>query len=122
MKKNFLISALLLMAVGMSLTVVSCSSDDDENRIEDMVLIGNVQTETGTVFYNDNVGRWYIYCVKNGTFDDANMYFPLQLKADFKVIGTRVTFSGKIYEPDFPIAHPAGTNYYLIDLDSIVKQ
>ena len=33
MKKKFLIFALMLMAVGMSLTVVSCSSDDDEDFV-----------------------------------------------------------------------------------------
>ena len=48
MKKKFLIFALMLMAVGMSLTVVSCSSDDDK------YLFPNDEQ----LYINDILGVW----------------------------------------------------------------
>lgn len=44
MKKKFLIFALMLMAVGMSLTVVSCSSDDDDNVVQEAATTEEVKT------------------------------------------------------------------------------
>ena len=44
MKKKFLIFALMLMAVGMSLTVVSCSSDDDEDFVQEAATTEEVKT------------------------------------------------------------------------------
>ena len=36
-------------------------------------------------------------------------------------IGTHVKFSGGIYKPDFSKTFPAGTSYYLIDINYIEK-
>jgi len=44
MKKKFLIFALMLIAVGMSLTVVSCSSDDNEDFVQEAATTEEVKT------------------------------------------------------------------------------
>ena len=44
MKKKFLIFALMLIAVGMSFTVVSCSSDDDDNVVQEAATTEEVKT------------------------------------------------------------------------------
>jgi hypothetical protein len=116
MKKIFFAFALMLMALGMSFTVVSCSSDEGN---ETRITIREVQSEVGVVFFDEGVGKWYIYCVQDGTVDSAIMYFPLQIEEDVKKIGTYVRFSGKVYKPDFPKTLPAGTSYYLIDINCI---
>ena len=117
-KKKIFVFALMLMAVGMSLTVVSCSSNE-EDETSKLITIREVQSEVGVVYFDESVGKWYIYCVQDGTVDSAIMYFPLQIKEDVKNIGTYVRFSGKVYKPDFPKTLPAGTSYYLIDINCI---
>jgi len=118
MKKKIFVFALMLMAVGMSLTVVSCSSNE-EDETSKLITIREVQSEVGVVYFDESVGKWYIYCVQDGTVDSAIMYFPLQIEEDVKNIGTYVRFSGKVYKPDFPKTLPAGTSYYLIDINCI---
>ena len=118
MKKNvlFFVCALLLLMTG----VAGCSSDD-ENDSNEKIFLGEVQAEDGIILLDESVGRWCIYCVKNGVIDSIIIYFPIQLENEFMEIGTHVKFSGGIYKPDFSKTLPAGTSYYLIDINYIEK-
>lgn len=118
MKKYLLVYSVIVLGLCL---FSSCSSSDDVNDSNEKIFLGEVQAEDGIILLDESVGRWCIYCVKNGVIDSNIIYFPIQLENEFMEIGTHVKFSGGIYKPDFSKTLPAGTSYYLIDINYIEK-
>jgi len=99
MKKKFLIFALMLMAVGMSLTVVSCSSDDNEDFVQEAATTEEVKT----FFEEDFSTNYSDINQKSGFFTDED-YMYLNKGVIVRPINSREEFeqayTGKYQLPD----------------------
>ena len=99
MKKKFLIFALMLMAVGMSLTVVSCSSDDDEDFVQEAVA-----TEAVSAFFEKDFSTNYSEIYQKSGFFTADEYMYLSKSVIVRSINSREEFeqayNGKYELPD----------------------
>ncbi len=99
MKKKFLIFALMLMAVGMSLTVVSCSSDDDEDVVQEAATTEEVKT-----FFEEDFSTDYSDIYQKSGFFTADEYMYLSSGVIVRLINNRKEFeqayNGKYELPD----------------------
>ncbi len=97
MKKKFLFFALMLMAVGMSFTVVSCSNDDDNVCIKDDACIEGeiVQVgEYGFIVRTDPISSGTYQCLGNTLIGISNSDAPKQ----YSFLGNRIAFKVLSYE------------------------
>lgn len=112
MKKNFLIFALMLMAMGLSFTVVSCSSDDDNVCIKDDACIEGeiVQVgEYGFIVRTDPISSGTYQCLGNTLIGISNSDAPEQ----YRFLGNRIAFKVFSFEyvGDRIQAFPTGVYY-----------
>ena len=97
MKKKFFIFALMLMAVGMSFMVVSCSNDDDNVCIKDDACIEGeiVQVgEYGFIVRTDPISSGTYQCLGNTLIGISNSDAPKQ----YRFLGNRIAFKVLSYE------------------------
>ena len=97
MKKKFLFFALMLMAVGMSFTVVSCSNDDDNVCIKDDACIEGeiVQVgEYGFIVRTDPISSGTYQCLGNTLIGISNSDVPKQ----YRFLGNRIAFKVVSFE------------------------
>lgn len=87
-------------------------------------FIGSVEEQSGTIYYDEQLHMWYIYQVggNTGIIDSVIKYFPINLSKDFQEEGLTVSFSGKLYTPEFTIPQIGGVSYYVIELSLMSRQ
>ncbi|MBR1654958.1 MAG: hypothetical protein IJ698_00865 [Prevotella sp.] len=110
--RQLLFSALLLLAMGM--TVTACSSDE-ENK-EYITTLTEVKGEV-----NLHYDQWYIRVSPPNTYDAVYYYFPSNLSSEYKKEGLKVVFSGKVFETSITVNNVAGITCYGVYLTSITK-
>lgn len=106
MKKKFFVFALMLIAVGISFTVVSCSSDDDDVCIEgEIVQVG----EYGFIVKTDPISNGTYQCLGNTLIGISNSDVPKQ----YRFLGNRIAFKVVSFEyvGDRIQAFPTGVYY-----------
>jgi len=121
MNKKFVVFALMFVTV---FVMQACSNDDKDPDfpIADVELgnyIGIIEDQVGTVNYNETIESWYIQCVVEGTIDEINAYYPVELKEEFKMQRQTVVFSGKVYEMKETLPAMGGLTNFRIQLSSI---
>lgn len=98
MKKKFLIFALMLIAVGISFTVVSCSSDDDDNVVQEAAA-----TEEVKAFFEKDFSTNYSDIYQKSGFFTVEEYMYLS-NVIVRTINSRKEFeqayNGKYKLPD----------------------
>ncbi len=116
MKKLF-ISGLLTACLGMCL--ISCSnSDDKENNspsLHGSNIVKTIDNLYGFMRYNHELGLWYVYYTDSGEPYEMDRFYSDQFSKEFLQEGTRVVFSGDVYDITIdPKYHFVGQNdYYL---------
>ena len=124
MKKYFYYAMVAMM---MNIPFTGCSSEDS-NVNEPLEEYGNfiesVEEQSGTIYYDEQLHMWYIYQVggNTGIIDSVIKYFPINLSKDFQEEGLTVSFSGKLYTPEFTIPQIGGVSYYVIELSLMSRQ
>ena len=133
--KNFFYLLLLPL---FTLAMASCQDEEEANLPETpqedevvntvvrpgekVAYVGNV---TGTVFYIESLGCWYINVYVAGTIDSVITYFPIALDEEFQVEGMKVDFSGTTYELEeslrAKIPQMGGAEYYVIEISKMIK-
>ena len=124
--KKYLYYAMVTMM--MSVPFTGCSNEENnvnEPQFEESGdFIGSVEEQSGIIHYDEQLSLWYIYQVggNTGNIDSVIKYFPTNLSKDFQEEGLTVSFSGKLYIPEFTIPQIGGLSYYIIVLSSINKK
>ena len=87
--------------------------------------VADITNVAGVVYYNADLGLWFINVHETGTIDNTIIYFPTALSEEYQVEGLQVKFSGTTYEMDSTllaqIPQLGGGEYYVIEINTIIK-
>jgi hypothetical protein len=112
-----------LLALSIALAACKSQSKGDDNIICDCNKKVNSIKMTdleGTVHFNENIQQWYISTPKEGTYDEALLFIPCDMKEEYKAANnSKVIFSGTVFDLLSGLSNaPAGSSYYCIEISS----
>lgn len=121
-RKVFLFSLSLL---AMMLFLPACSSEEKLSTCHcEKNLVKTVEQVSGTMRYEDRLGKWYIEHGIPFSIDAVDDYFPDKLDKKFKQEGMKVLVSGDVYEMNIEwhgdnLIDIGGLERYCMDILSI---
>ncbi|MBO4801713.1 MAG: hypothetical protein J5545_07595 [Bacteroidaceae bacterium] len=83
-------------------------------------FIGTKNELSGTICFNNIIGKWFIQVPIKGTIDNVDCYFPVEMSKALCTENTQVLLSGKVYQLEeclkkqIPLL--AGYEYYAIEI------
>jgi hypothetical protein len=113
---------LLILTVGVS----ACGKEKDNNAVCDCnnkVNSIEVTDLEGTIYFNENIQKWYISTHKEGSYDETLLFIPCNMKEEYKKVNEKVRFSGITFDLSAGLDNiPAGSSYICIEISSLSYQ
>jgi hypothetical protein len=117
------VAILLIMLISFA-----CNNDEANNNMicdcNNKVNSIELTDLEGTIYFNEDIQKWYISSIpKEGTYDEALLYIPCNMKEEYKKVNEKVRFSGTVFDLSAGLDNiPAGSGYTCIEISSLIYQ